>query len=133
MIAGLARKTVVPFSVDTIYSSSNRTIEDEAWNSPSLLPDTGLVALSDEWIRSKELPKAQRFPWDKSKGIYLLNGFHNMHCLVRPVALASSVIVDWCPAHVTKIDPRSIRRSGTRADSRTCRPLPRCPPGACHV
>lgn len=79
--AGLVRDMAVPFTVDTIYTSSNRTIEDEAWNSPSLLPDTGLVALSDDWVHSKNLPKAQRFPWDESKGVYLLNGFHNMHCL----------------------------------------------------
>jgi hypothetical protein len=28
------------------------------------------------------LPKAQRFPYDESKGIYLLNGYHSLHCLV---------------------------------------------------
>ena len=28
------------------------------------------------------LPVAQRFPWDQSKGVYLLNGHHNLHCIV---------------------------------------------------
>ena len=88
--AGLLRNVAVPFTIDATYTSSNRTIEDEAWRSPDLVPDTGLVALSDDWVRSMSLPKAQRFPWDDSKGIYLLNGFHNLHCLVSFEALISS-------------------------------------------
>lgn len=28
------------------------------------------------------LPEAQTFPWDDNKGLYLLNGYHNLHCLV---------------------------------------------------
>ena len=93
----------VQFTVDSIYTSSNRTIEDEAWKSPNMIPDTGLVALSDDWVRSKNLPTAQRFPWDESKGIYLLNGFHNMHCLVRFVALPSSDAADWQTAYIAEI------------------------------
>jgi hypothetical protein len=27
------------------------------------------------------LPRAQRFPWDDTKGIYLINAYHNMHCI----------------------------------------------------
>ena len=72
----------MPFTIDTAYTSHNRTVADEAWRSPHLITYTGLVALSDDWVRRKNLPDAQRFPWDKSKGLYILNGFHNMHCLV---------------------------------------------------
>ena len=72
-----------PFKIDTEYTSSNRSIEDQAWASARLIPDQGLVALTDDFARSKGQPSAQRFPWDKSKGIYILNGFHDMHCLVR--------------------------------------------------
>ena len=81
--AGLVRNVAVPFTSKNEYISSNRTIQDEAWKSARLVPDQGLVALTDDYVRSKGLPTAQRFPWDKSKGLYILNGFHDMHCLVR--------------------------------------------------
>ncbi|KAJ5729939.1 uncharacterized protein N7483_004447 [Penicillium malachiteum] len=40
-----------------------------------------MVALSDEWAYQHGLRTAQRFPWDNSKGIYLLHGFHTLHCV----------------------------------------------------
>ena len=30
-----------------------------------------------------QLPPAQFFPWDTTRGIYLVNAYHNIHCLVR--------------------------------------------------
>ena len=80
--ASLFKDVSIPFTVDNVYDSKNRSIADEAWNSPLLVPETGLVAMSDDWVTSKSLPRAQHFPWDKSKGLYVLNGFHSMHCLV---------------------------------------------------
>lgn len=44
--------------------------------------DNGTVALEDGYVEEMGLPAAQRFPWDQDKGLYLLNGFHSMHCLV---------------------------------------------------
>ena len=82
MAAGLKRNLATTFVLQSPYTSSNHTLQDATWNSPELLPDTGMVALNDAWSQSKGLPPAQRFPWDHSKGLYLLNGFHNMHCLV---------------------------------------------------
>ncbi|MCJ1245558.1 hypothetical protein MMC30_002762 [Trapelia coarctata] len=79
--AGLLRDIAIPFTADTVYSSSNRTIADAAWNSADLDTDTGLIALEYAWASSRGLPKSQRFPWDESKGLYVLNGFYNMHCL----------------------------------------------------
>ena len=64
-------------------------IADEAWKSSHLVTYTGLVAVSEDWARSKNLPEAQRFLWDKSKGLYILNGFHNMHCLVSVLAFTN--------------------------------------------
>ena len=92
-IAGLSRDVSIPFTIDDIYDSKNRSIADEAWGSPLLMPETGLVAISDDWVTSKGLPKAQRFPWDKSKGLYMLNGFHNIHCLVSPYSLCILVFL----------------------------------------
>ena len=33
-------------------------------------------------MAAKELLPAQRFPWDATKGVYIIHGYHNLHCLV---------------------------------------------------
>ena len=40
-----------------------------------------MVALPDSFVASYGLPKAQRYPWNNYKGLYFLNGYHNLHCL----------------------------------------------------
>lgn len=40
-----------------------------------------MVALPDSYVAAHGLPLAQRYPWDSSKGLYSLNGYHNLHCL----------------------------------------------------
>jgi hypothetical protein len=72
----------IPISINTVYTHEDRKLKDEAWGAPELETDTGLVALSDKYVRSKGLLPAQRWPWDHSKGIYVINGFHNLHCIV---------------------------------------------------
>lgn len=79
-LAGLVREVPIPFHYDHVYSNRNRTISDPVWN--ALVPETGVVALSHEYARSKGLFPAQNWPWDPSKGIYNINAFHNIHCLV---------------------------------------------------
>ena len=80
LYAGLERDVPTPYRDDTIFVNHNRSIADAAWN--SWVVDPGIVALPHEWVKRKMLPQAQHWPWDKNKGIYLLNGFHNIHCLV---------------------------------------------------
>ena len=80
LYAGLERDVPTPYRDDTIFASHNRTIADAAWD--SWVVDPGIVALPHDWVKDKMLPQAQHWPWDKNKGIYLLNGFHNIHCLV---------------------------------------------------
>ena len=55
---------------------------NQAWDDINI--DAGTVALEDAYVDTIELPKAQRFPWDESKGIYYIDGYHNLHCLVCP-------------------------------------------------
>ena len=62
------------------YFGENETIADQFWEAISI--DNGTVALDDAYAEEAGLPLSQRFPWDQKKGIYLLNGFHSMHCLV---------------------------------------------------
>ena len=58
---------------------------DKLW--AALNMDPTLIALPDDFATKHGLPKAQRFPWDKTKGIYQLEAFHQLHCLVRPSLL----------------------------------------------
>lgn len=80
-VAFLQRNIPVPYHQDDIFTSKNRTIANAAWESVKI--DNGVVALSDEYTESRGLKRAQRYPWDETKGIYLLSGYHNYHCLVR--------------------------------------------------
>ena len=80
--AHLSYDNLVPWTSKSVYFGEDNTLADQMWESISI--DNGTVALDDSYIGRMGLPLSQRFPWDDSKGIYLLNGFHSMHCLVRP-------------------------------------------------
>lgn len=57
------------------------TLTDERWK--ALSADDGIVAVDREWAAREGLPPSENvFPWDSSKRIYLLNGYHGIHCLV---------------------------------------------------
>ncbi|OTA98112.1 hypothetical protein M426DRAFT_31074, partial [Hypoxylon sp. CI-4A] len=77
--AGLQRNREEPYVLVTPYSSDNETLQDQMWRGINV--DPAVVALSDNWARQHDLRTAQRFPWDQTKGIYILHGFHNLHCL----------------------------------------------------
>lgn len=57
----------------------NDTDQEALWDATDY--DKGNIALSDTYARSKGLPRAQRFPWDSSKGLYLINAYHALHCV----------------------------------------------------
>ncbi|KAI0469383.1 hypothetical protein F4859DRAFT_487986 [Xylaria cf. heliscus] len=77
--AHLERVREEPYVIVTPYSSENETLQDELWYNINV--DAAVVALGDDWAAKHGLRTAQRFPWDQSKGIYILHGFHNLHCL----------------------------------------------------
>ncbi|KAL7622118.1 hypothetical protein AAE478_007620 [Parahypoxylon ruwenzoriense] len=77
--ADLQRNREEPYVLVTHYSSDNETLQDQMWYGINV--DPAVVALSDEWALQHGLRTAQRFPWDQTKGIYILHGFHNLHCL----------------------------------------------------
>ena len=60
----------------------------EAINSTS----AGAVALDHHWAASKGLIRAQDFPWDTEKGIYYIQGIHDVHCVVSSVVTQSFLI-----------------------------------------
>lgn len=77
--AGLTRSYQEPYVKKTLYTSDNETLQAEMWHNINI--DAGMVALSDDWVSAHDLRRAQRFPWDHTKGVYLLHGFHNLHCV----------------------------------------------------
>ncbi|KAL9623030.1 MAG: hypothetical protein Q9160_002749 [Pyrenula sp. 1 TL-2023] len=79
--ARLEKNINIPFTRDTIYSSPNHTLQDQAWADDWDQIDLGVVAIPDSDARSMDLPETQKWPWDHSKGIYILNGFHDLHCI----------------------------------------------------
>ena len=76
LTAGLTRDILVPL---TRIGHENTTPEEE-WEAQ--IEGNGVLALTDEYTSSMKLPTAQRWPWSSSKGIYVLQGHHNLHCLV---------------------------------------------------
>ena len=84
LLANLEVDTTVTWEKQSDYSSDNMTLADERWK--TLSADDGIVAMDREWAASKGLPPSEPiFPWDSSKSIYLLNGYHGIHCLVSSI------------------------------------------------
>lgn len=77
--ASLEPTLQVPFEWSTEYADPNMTAAGALWDAIDF--DVGFVALDNEWTAAHDLMPAQPFPWDKTKGMYVLNGFHALHCL----------------------------------------------------
>ncbi|PVH84630.1 hypothetical protein DL98DRAFT_528077 [Cadophora sp. DSE1049] len=61
--------------------SDGTRYRDEKWGT-NLFPDNGgVVALSRDFAREHDLPDAAVAPEDPSKMIYLVAGYHQLHCL----------------------------------------------------
>lgn len=79
-VAHLAKDFAVAWASNSSYFGEDEALADRLWDDISI--DNGTVALDDAYVEAMGLPISQRFPWDQEKGLYLLNGFHSMHCLV---------------------------------------------------
>jgi hypothetical protein len=77
--ASLEPTLQVPFEWSTEYADTNLTAAGALWDAINF--DVGFVALDKDWSAANELMEAQPFPWDETKGLYVLNGFHALHCL----------------------------------------------------
>ena len=66
--------------INTDWSSRNTTRADELWS--NLAPNLGMVAVENDISRNMDLYSTEPFPWDSSKGVYMLEGYHSLHCLV---------------------------------------------------
>lgn len=63
----------------TPYATTNLSEAASLWDDIDF--DSGFIALDYEYAEAKGLPKSQPFPWDDTKGIYLINAYHSLHCL----------------------------------------------------
>ncbi|KAM0739606.1 hypothetical protein ACQRIT_004790 [Beauveria bassiana] len=77
--AGLKRDVPVAIQHGSEYTGDNLTEVRALWE--ELSGDPGVVALPEAYVQQTKLPHALRFPWDEDKGVYLLQGFHDLHCL----------------------------------------------------
>ncbi|KAF7860759.1 hypothetical protein EAF04_008277 [Stromatinia cepivora] len=72
-------KTWDQFHTYTKYSEVNQSISDPAWDS---FTTNGFVAISHTEAAGFGIPLAEDFPDDPSKGVYVLAGFHQIHCVM---------------------------------------------------
>ncbi|KAH8703976.1 hypothetical protein BGW36DRAFT_313409 [Talaromyces proteolyticus] len=69
----------IEYKLKTEYTSSNMTLADQMWE--SLDVDSVLIAVTPEWAENKGLPDSKPFLWDKTKRVYYIKVFHQLHCL----------------------------------------------------
>ncbi|OTA55903.1 hypothetical protein K449DRAFT_452416 [Hypoxylon sp. EC38] len=79
--AGLSRNVPTEILSGSNFDSMNRTIQDAAWNHVDIEPWNGFVALDENYALSQGLPHSQRWPWDLSKGVYIMTSSHELHCI----------------------------------------------------
>ncbi|KAI4193267.1 MAG: hypothetical protein LQ346_003962, partial [Caloplaca aetnensis] len=78
--AGLEYDTPRPLVHTTDFSATdNHTRTQELWDNINF--DAGMIYITPEHAAHMGLPPAQDFPWDPELKVYLLNGYHNLHCL----------------------------------------------------
>jgi hypothetical protein len=79
IVAALPKKEV-QFHWRTVYSSENETEAAAAW--ATIDSAHGHVAVDHHWAAAKNWPPSMPVPGDEGKGLYLLESYHQLHCLV---------------------------------------------------
>jgi len=102
------------------YGSYNHTRDNPHWD--AINPSHGFVAIDRKEATARNLPLAMYLPSDHSKGVYLLEAYHQLHCLVsislsRP-PLRSSTINREATVMVRKEDKDKERWKTNDAEGR---------------
>ncbi|RAH45371.1 uncharacterized protein BO95DRAFT_319450, partial [Aspergillus brunneoviolaceus CBS 621.78] len=65
----------------TQYSAPGKAYSesDDLWD--AILPSHGFIAVDRQWAAVRNWPDTMSMPNDTSKGIYLLEAYHHLHCL----------------------------------------------------
>ncbi|KAE8140862.1 hypothetical protein BDV38DRAFT_279838 [Aspergillus pseudotamarii] len=65
---------------NTNYSGPNESEVGDLWHNE--IPwESGIIAIDKQQANVLGLPESQSFPWDVTKGIYILNAHHILHCI----------------------------------------------------
>ena len=64
----------------TEYSEKNETEVNALWD--AIKPSHGFVAMDEKWAADRHWPETMRLPGDQSKRVFLLEAYHQLHCLV---------------------------------------------------
>jgi len=67
------------FYWNTQYSPLNHSESDALWD--AILPSHGIVSVDRQWAAERHWPESGYLPSDHSKGVYLLEAYHQIHCL----------------------------------------------------
>lgn len=69
-----------PFHWTTDYSSTeNKSHTEKLWD--QIQPSHGFIAIDRTWAEHHKWPESMYLPSDKTKGVYLLEAYHYLHCL----------------------------------------------------
>lgn len=64
------------------YSSMNEEeVEAVDRNWDQVVPAHGIVAVDHSWAAEHRLPASMDLPSDHSKGVYIIDAYHQLHCL----------------------------------------------------
>ncbi|KAI0909851.1 hypothetical protein F4823DRAFT_409580 [Ustulina deusta] len=79
--AGLRRNIPTEILSKSDFDNMNRTIQEAAWSHVDMEPWNGFLALDEDYVIAQDLPHSQRWPWDLSKGVYIMTSSHELHCV----------------------------------------------------
>lgn len=75
---------------NTNYSGSNESEVSDLWHNE--IPwESGIIAIDKQQANVLGLPESQSFPWDVTKGIYILNAHHVLHCIVSTFSMLNLI------------------------------------------
>ena len=80
----------------TDYSSHDPNVVEAAWDRFVV---NGFVALPLSWAKESQWPVARSMPGDASKGIYVVDGFHQLHCLVSQISPSRTFLAPLFGSH----------------------------------
>ncbi|KAI4151123.1 MAG: hypothetical protein L6R39_002104 [Caloplaca ligustica] len=73
-------RTWKQFWWNTKYSSRNHNESNALWE--AVRPSHGFIAMDEGWASRRNWPESMKLPSNDSKRVYLLEAYHQIHCLV---------------------------------------------------
>lgn len=93
--------------------SENETEAAKAWD--NIEAGHGLVAVDPQWAASQDLPHTMGHPKDSSKVVYVIEAYHEIHCLVSQQSSfchkLRAHILTGIPFFGTEVYPRALHGS----------------------